>query len=172
MRIAIVGCGTGGPAAALFFARQGHEVVVFERVADPRPVGAGLLLQPTGMHVLGLLGLLNRVVPRGARIARLHGTAGARDVIDLRYAELRPDLFGLGLSRGALFGALYDAVRPLVRVGVEVESVDEHTSHVVVAGERFDRAVVCDGAVTAPSPVGAGLRVPVGGPVVRRGRRR
>ena len=34
----VVGLGTGGPAAALFLARQGHDVEIFERVTDPGPL--------------------------------------------------------------------------------------------------------------------------------------
>ncbi len=38
--VAIVGAGTAGSAAALFLARAGHRVTVYERVAAPGPVGA------------------------------------------------------------------------------------------------------------------------------------
>ena len=31
--VGIVGCGTAGPAAALFLARQGHRITLYERVA-------------------------------------------------------------------------------------------------------------------------------------------
>jgi 2-polyprenyl-6-methoxyphenol hydroxylase-like FAD-dependent oxidoreductase len=56
MRIAIVGYGTGGQAAAIFLARDGHDVEVFERSDVLKPVGAGFLLQPTGLSVLTALG--------------------------------------------------------------------------------------------------------------------
>jgi len=38
-QIAVVGAGTAGAAAATLLARAGHTVTVFERVADPKPVG-------------------------------------------------------------------------------------------------------------------------------------
>src|SRR3954447_7924835 len=111
LRVAIVGCGTAGPAAALLLARAGHEVEVLERVPDPSPVGAGLLLQPTGMAVLRELGLLDAIARRGARVERLHGeTDRGRVVMDIAYADLEPGLHGLGLHRGALFGALFGAL--------------------------------------------------------------
>ncbi len=150
MRYAIVGCGTGGPAAALFLHRQGHEVVLYDRVEPLRPTGAGFLLQPTGQRVLAELGLLNRVVGHSDRITRLVGTTTyGRKVIDLRYADLRPDLHGLGVSRGAIFGALHDAVRAAdipIHTGVEVAAVHEGPDGVEVLGDRFDRAVISDGA--------------------------
>ena len=66
MRIGIVGAGTAGLAAAALLARAGHAVEVLERAPDPGPVGAGLLLQPTGMAVLERLGVLDEVA-RGRR---------------------------------------------------------------------------------------------------------
>ena len=68
-RIAIVGYGSGGQAAALALARSGHEVEVFERVREPGPVGAGFLLQPTGLQALWKLDLLRPVLAHGAPVA-------------------------------------------------------------------------------------------------------
>ncbi|NJM37207.1 MAG: FAD-dependent oxidoreductase [Akkermansiaceae bacterium] len=34
LRIAIIGCGTAGPAAAILLKRQGHEVALFERAEE------------------------------------------------------------------------------------------------------------------------------------------
>ena len=86
MRIGIVGCGIGGMAAAIALAREGHGVTLFERFDAPAPVGAGLLLQPSGLQALGALGLRDEVEARGAR--RL---ADAGFVVD--YAAIRtPDL--------------------------------------------------------------------------------
>jgi 2-polyprenyl-6-methoxyphenol hydroxylase-like FAD-dependent oxidoreductase len=140
VKVAIVGCGTAGPAAALFLHRAGHEVVVFERVPDPSPVGAGLLLQPSGMAVLERLGLLDRVLAGGSRVERLHGvTASGRPVLDLAYADYRPGLFGLGVRRGVLFSALFDAVR---EAGVELRLGEE----AVAPPPGFDLVIAADGA--------------------------
>lgn len=110
MRIAIVGYGSGGQAAALLLSRDGHEVTVFERVPDPGPVGAGFLLQPTGLRVLWELGLFNAALQYGARIERLYGcTVGGQPVMDVRYRELDTRMFGLGVQRGTLFHLLDDA---------------------------------------------------------------
>ena len=163
MRWAIVGGGTAGPAAALFLARAGHEVVLFERVAKPEPVGAGILLQPTGMAVLRRLGLLQTVLGRGARIASLEGyTDYGRKILDLRYADLRSDLFGLGIHRGALFSALWQAVcaesRIERRTGVEITAPREGESSVIVGGETFDRAAIASGARSELRPPGARAR--------------
>ena len=55
-KIAIAGAGIGGLAAAAFLARDGHKVSVFDQFDAPRPVGAGLILQETGLTILGELG--------------------------------------------------------------------------------------------------------------------
>ena len=72
-RIAIVGYGSAGQASAVLLERDGHEVTVFERVTKPGPVGAGFLLQPSGLQVLWRMGLLEPVLRHGARVDRLFG---------------------------------------------------------------------------------------------------
>jgi 2-polyprenyl-6-methoxyphenol hydroxylase-like FAD-dependent oxidoreductase len=152
MRVAVVGCGTGGPAAALLLDAAGHEVTVFERVPDPMPVGAGLLLQPTGLAVLRRLGLLDQVIEGGARVDRLRGvTARGRKVLDLAYADLAPDLFGLGVTRGVLFEALFGAVSERgieLRLGVEIDHAENGTLRDTAGASHgpFDLVVAADGA--------------------------
>src|SRR6476469_3469495 len=95
--VGIIGAGTAGSAAAIFLARQGHRVTVYERVPEPAAVGAGITIQPTGLHVLGRLGLRDAIVERGAHITRLYCETRARKpLVDLAYATIAPDLFGVG----------------------------------------------------------------------------
>jgi 2-polyprenyl-6-methoxyphenol hydroxylase-like FAD-dependent oxidoreductase len=125
--VGIIGCGTAGSAAALFLARAGHRVTVYERVLSPGPVGAGITIQPTGLHVLCRLGLYMHVVSRGARIDRLLcETKGRKPIVDLTYETVGEGLFGLGIHRGVLFEALYGAAQrePRVRIKTGVEIVD------------------------------------------------
>lgn len=111
LSIAIAGCGPCGLAAALLLERQGHRVTLFERFSAPQPIGSGLMLQPTGLAVLRQLGLADQVLALGARVDRLHGTAGGRTVLDVPYAALgAPERFGIGIHRASLFAALYDEV--------------------------------------------------------------
>ena len=113
-RIAIIGAGLGGLAAASFLRMQGHEVTIFERGAEARPTGAGLLVQPAGLAVLSHLGLDETIAAKGARIEGLHGeTTAGTTLIDLQYKDLSPKLFGVGIHRGSLFDALYEKAMDL-----------------------------------------------------------
>ena len=66
--IAIAGCGPAGLAAALLLHRQGHRVTLFERFDQPRPIGSGLMIQPSGLAVLDALGLAPDILAHGAPI--------------------------------------------------------------------------------------------------------
>ena len=107
----MAGCGTAGLAAALLLHGDGHRVTLFERFDDPRPLGSGLLIQPTGQAVLRALGLETELLARGARVDRLIGHAGERCVLDVRYAALKRGGIGIGVHRATLFAILHDAVR-------------------------------------------------------------
>jgi salicylate hydroxylase len=127
--IAIAGAGPAGLAAALLLHRDGHRVSVFERFAVPRPLGSGLMLQPTGLAVLADLGLAERVLSRGRRIDRMFGRVlpSRRVVLDLHYRALNPDAFGLAVHRATLFDPLFEAVQKqsiAIETGRTVASVE------------------------------------------------
>jgi 2-polyprenyl-6-methoxyphenol hydroxylase-like FAD-dependent oxidoreductase len=156
LRIAIVGCGTAGPAAAILLRRQGHETVLFERAPDCKAVGAGFLLQPSGMHVLRELGILEPVLKHAARVTRLHVLeAGGKTLLDLRYDELGQGRFGAGLHRPVLLGHLIRAMKQAdveVCWGWEIENAAQQggqwTLHSTDGHQRsgFDLLIVADGA--------------------------
>ncbi len=156
LRIAIVGYGSAGQAAAVLLARDGHAVSVFERVAQPGPVGAGFLLQPSGLQVLWRMGLLEQVLRHGARVERLYGdTPCGRAVMDMRYAGLDGRLCGVGVQRGALFSILdaaWDARAQALLAGHEIVSVDAGSGVLLDRAGRshgpFDLVIVADGAAS------------------------
>lgn len=119
LNIAIAGAGPGGLAAALALRRHGHKVVVYEQFEKPKPIGSGLILQPTGLSVLDWLGLGDRMRGLGARIDRLAGTAShtGKSVLDVRYDALGPGR-GYAVHRAALFNVLFEAVQA-ARIPVE-----------------------------------------------------
>jgi 2-polyprenyl-6-methoxyphenol hydroxylase-like FAD-dependent oxidoreductase len=109
--IAICGCGPAGLASALLLHRAGHRVRIFERFDRPRPIGSGLLLQPTGLGVLEELGLEQPILELGARIDRLYGLAipSNRVALDVRYDSIGKGWQAVGIHRTALFNVLHEA---------------------------------------------------------------
>ncbi len=106
----IIGAGIGGLATATLLARAGWTAHVHDRAPELRPVGAGLLIQPTGMRILDRIGVGDRVRSFAAPVARLRGTTPSdRTVLHLAYADLRPGLHGFGVHRAALHAALLHA---------------------------------------------------------------
>jgi 2-polyprenyl-6-methoxyphenol hydroxylase-like FAD-dependent oxidoreductase len=155
--VGVIGAGTAGAAAALFLARAGHRVTVYERVEAPRPTGAGILLQPTGQSALRRLGLHDAVVARCAPIAQLRAeTHTGRELFRLRYDAIPGGHRGYGLHRGVLFSALFDALPAAgvtVRTGVEVRDLADAgegwIDFVTAAGDRVGPHQLClvaDGA--------------------------
>jgi 2-polyprenyl-6-methoxyphenol hydroxylase-like FAD-dependent oxidoreductase len=174
--IGIVGAGFAGAAAALFLADRGHRVTLYEEAKEPQPVGAGILMQPSGLSVLADLGLLPGALERGSRVDSLVcKTASGRVVLDLSYRDLFPDWYGLGMHRGALFellhgqlplrgvklvtGASVQASR-LTRAGIRPVLADgsepcEHQLLVVADGARSALRRALPEARATPYPWGA-----------------
>ncbi|MCC6599034.1 MAG: FAD-dependent monooxygenase [Alphaproteobacteria bacterium] len=124
LKIAVIGSGTAGLAAAAQLKKDGHDTQIFERFEEPKPLGAGLLLQPTGLACLAKLGLDDKALQYGAQINNLYGrSANGTVVFDISYRNLKPHYFGLGIHRGALFTILYDEVLRLnipIQTGCEI----------------------------------------------------
>lgn len=138
--------------AAILLSEAGHEATVLERFETPQPLGAGLLIQPTGLRVLQRLGLHDQALRSGARIAGIDGRSDlGHSVLDLRYGDLDPRLHGLGLHRGALFTLLFERLKrapATLTTGFDVTSITGTT--LATADGRtagpFDLVLVCDGA--------------------------
>jgi salicylate hydroxylase len=155
LSIAIAGAGPAGLSAALLLHGDGHRVTLFEQFDAPKPIGSGLIIQPTGLAVLQDLGLSDRLMALGSRLDRLYGRAlpSGRVVLDVRYRVLAGDRHGLGVHRAALFNVLFDAV---VAAGIPIETsrrignVDRVTDgRPVLVGERGWRAGPFDLAIDA-----------------------
>ncbi|MEM5516955.1 NAD(P)/FAD-dependent oxidoreductase [Henriciella sp. AS95] len=140
--IAVCGAGIGGLSAAILLARQGNRVTLFDQYAETGPVGSGLMLQSTGLAVLGAMGLSERVLALGSRLERLWGKSTPKDrtVLDVRFEKLRAGHFGLGVQRQMLFDTLYDAAMaenvPL-ETSRRIESVDRQSGQIIFETGQF-----------------------------------
>ncbi len=173
LEVGVIGAGTAGLATAAILARQGHQVTVLEKAPALTPVGAGLLIQPSGMAVFQHLGVLPHAQALGAPIDVLQGWlksqpragGGMRDdlLINSRYTEAAPDRVGLGMHRAALCDVLMAAVtrhQAEVVYGAEVSAVVDHGDQVQVemrvhaqpSTRRFDLVLIANGARSSLRP--------------------
>jgi len=68
VRIAIVGGGLGGLAAALFLREAGLDATVYEQAPELREVGAGIVVSPNMVRPLGKLGLAHKLPAFAVRL--------------------------------------------------------------------------------------------------------
>jgi 2-polyprenyl-6-methoxyphenol hydroxylase-like FAD-dependent oxidoreductase len=151
-KVMVAGAGIGGLSAAIALRRAGFEVTVFERAAELREVGAGLLLAANAQKALAKLGLAETV-------ARLGTPASAGEIRSWRGEELaRIPASELERRVGAPSAAVHRAdlqallVREVgegtLRLGAEVTGFEHHEGSVRVflAGGGEDRGDILVGA--------------------------
>jgi hypothetical protein len=165
-RIAFIGAGTAGLAAATLLARNGHDVTLIERAPQLTTVGAGILLQPSGIAALAELGCLDHMLQYGHRIDGLYGwTKSGRAIMQVEYAHLNDtqDVFGLGVHRASLCHVLDTALTALPHTrwfGCEVMSIEQNTKEAWVNFSRdgdthreaFDAVLVANGSASHLRP--------------------
>jgi FAD-dependent urate hydroxylase len=170
MKVIVIGAGVGGTSAALALQKLGHEVVVYDRMRENRPVGAALSLWSNGVKVLNWLGLGPQVAALGGRMddmAYYDGHTGD----ELCRFSLAPVTAQTGqrpypVARTDLQQLMMDAVGPAhVQLGKQLTGVAE-TDGIVTATfadgstDTADLLIGADGArslvrdyVTEPSGI-------------------
>jgi len=159
MRIAIVGGGLGGLAAALFLRRAGLDAVVYEQAPELREAGAGVVVSPNMVRALDRLGLAHEL---NAFAVRLEAAWEFRRWQDGRVLFVQP----MGEQCERLYGVpcyvahRADLLRWLVqalpaerlRTGQRCIAVAPHDDAVALTFERRDGAtcrVVADVVIGA-----------------------
>ncbi len=146
----IAGAGIAGLASAIWLTRQGHQVSVYEQVLDPTPVGAGLLLQPSGQAMLHKMGLLEAVREKAAVVHSLEGYTGHWKTLDLHYQFGQVDWHGLGIHRANLHQILWQCAQSVgvaIHLGNGIKEFSQ-TSHGVKI-EHQQGTVQADGLIIA-----------------------
>lgn len=109
-KVAVIGGGIVGMATALFL-KDSYAVTLFEKQKVSNPLGAGIMLQPSGLFVLKELGLHQGILDRGVEINGFYGVNANGNVdFDISFAEHQPEIYGLGSQRGSVFYELLNAV--------------------------------------------------------------
>ncbi|HAD58362.1 MAG TPA: FAD-dependent monooxygenase [Planctomycetaceae bacterium] len=158
MQIAVAGAGIAGSTAAWRLQQAGHHVTLFEQAEKCHPVGAGIMLQPSGQAVLHELGLLDDVVRDSSRIGRLHAKhQNGRTLVDLQYQRLSCQACARGVRRSVIFRLLFkrcqnEGVRIMENTRLLNISQDGNVVHVVdgVSNRHgpFDLLIAADGSAS------------------------
>lgn len=160
LHFAIVGAGTAGLASAILLARQNIQVSIFEKAAKLDPVGAGLLLQPSGLAVFQHLNVLEQAIQLGAEVTGLEGQlADGSLLVNSHYREAHPQYFGLGIHRATLCHVLESGLKPYQDwvswyMNHDVEQIIEQNNETILKGKhqqdafemRFDAVFIANGA--------------------------
>lgn len=168
LRVAIIGAGIGGLAAARALAMRGAHVSVYEQAPEITEVGAGLQISPNGMKVLDALGLGEGLRDSGAP------EAAAVCLKDYRGAEvLRLDLKRIGargyhcVHRADLIALLADGARAAgakIRLLQKVKSASggAQPSVVFASGQKasFDLVIGADGVHSVVRAALGGAQTP------------
>jgi salicylate hydroxylase len=128
-RIAIVGGGIGGLAAALALEQRGVEAIVCEQSPALSEIGAGLNLTPNAIKALRALGVENGVnaIASGSEFLNIRSWKSGRYISRMRRGDFRQK-FGapnLSVHRADLLGVLSGALKSAdIRVGTRCVGVE------------------------------------------------
>ena len=126
-RVAVLGAGPAGMAAALGALKAGHEVVVYERYREARPAGNILNLWPPPLKALRALGVDTHDLgaPTHAQFRNVHGKVRADVKLD---EDVRKEFGGgfIGLLRPELYERMLAAIPPrVIRFDQQVERIEQ-----------------------------------------------
>ncbi|MEU1932478.1 FAD-dependent monooxygenase [Streptomyces sp. NPDC019826] len=148
LRIAVVGGGIGGLAAALSTARAGHHVTLVERAAQFGEIGAGLQLAPNASQALEELGVL-KAVQRTAvappRLVMMDALSGDQ----VTSLDLRSPAYIERFSHPYLVTHRTDLHAALLTACQEHPAITLRTGHTVTHAEQDKSAVHLHFAETA-----------------------
>jgi salicylate hydroxylase len=152
MRVAIVGCGLGGLAAAGFLHQAGVPVTVYEQARALREVGAGIMVPPNAARMLRHLGVLGRLRQRAIQLDtgwefRRWSDGSVLSAQDLAAeAETRYGEHLFTAHRADLLAAMRSAVPDAaIRLGCRLEGFSSSPAGVTLSfagGERAEADVL------------------------------
>jgi len=127
-RVAVLGAGPAGMAAALSIAQAGHEVVVYERYREARPAGNILNLWPPPLKALRILGVDTEDLgsPTDSEFRNLRGHVRAHVKQDPETKRAYGGGF-IGLLRPELYERMLAAIPPgTLRLNQQVTRIEQN----------------------------------------------
>src|ERR1700722_6005870 len=126
-RVAVLGAGPAGMAAALGILQAGHEVVLYERYREARPAGNILNLWPPPLKALRALGVDTGDLgaPTDSEFRNIRGKVRVRVKLDPEVKRAYGGGF-IGLLRSELYTRMLSAIPPgCIRFGQQVERIEQ-----------------------------------------------
>jgi menaquinone-9 beta-reductase len=109
--VAVVGAGPAGATAALFAARRGHRVIIFDKQVFPRDKPCGEGLMPSGRPALRELGLEDAVLSEGAPpLQGIQFGLAERPPVAAPFPQHNGEQAGLGIRRLTFDARLVDVL--------------------------------------------------------------
>lgn len=180
--VVVVGAGIAGLTLSLCLARAGVRVTVIDRAPELREVGAGLQLSPNASSILFHLGLGSALDATGVRpeAVTIRDGASGRLILRMPLGETMVERYGapyIVIHRADLQGTLLAAVeqepRVTLHLGVDITSIAEDETSVLVEGTESGEPVrFAGGVLVGADGVRSMVREKVigGGPAVYTGR--
>ena len=126
-RVAVLGAGPAGMAAALGALKAGHDVVVYERYREARPAGNILNLWPPPLKALGQLGVDTEDLgaPTDAEFRNVHGKVRVHVKLDEDVKRAYGGGF-IGLLRPELYERMLAAIpEGVIRFNQQVDRIEQ-----------------------------------------------
>jgi salicylate hydroxylase len=156
LRIALIGGGIGGVAAALALSRRGFAPRIYEQARDLKEIGAGIQVTPNSAKVLRALGVGDELAANGfePECMATRDSVSGRLISRVPTRSTAKETFGAPwyqLHRADLLDMLVRALPPdIVRTGVRVTGVTPSANGAALTfaderTEEVDVVVGCDG---------------------------
>ncbi len=148
--IAIAGAGIAGLTAALYLARKGHSVFLFDAAPELSEVGAGLQLSPNAMRCLQALGLGPALMSRSVSPASVNIRSGhdGSQLATVPLGRIAEDRYGAPyyvIHRADLQQLLQEAVlntpEITLHLGTPIENAEISGDKVRLKGPAFSQAL-------------------------------
>lgn len=143
MKIKIIGCGFAGLSSALLLSKiKDAEIEIYEKFSCVKPVGAGIVLQPSVVPVLKQLNVLSAINGFMEPIEKIVGkNIKGKEIFFTEYKNE----FGMGINRSAFFDVLYLQVQqsPNIKVYLNYEVTEKE---IELFSQNSDLVIVCSGS--------------------------